>query len=96
MSPVILNLKSKVKTSNPRTFESGTFEYLVSLSAQFSLGYFRQLPITKFPWIKVNNFNLKVFSRLLNKTFDPELSFVSRQTMQQSNLTDFFRVHAPI
>ena len=30
--------------------------------------------------------NFKGFSRLLNKTYDSELSFVSRQTMHQSHL----------
>ena len=33
--------------------------------------------MTKFPSIKVTYLNLKGFSRLLNKTFDLELSFVS-------------------
>ena len=42
--------------------------------------------MTKFPPIEVIYLNLKGFSRLLNKTFDSELSFVSRQTMHQSQL----------
>ena len=42
--------------------------------------------MTKFPSIKVTYLNLKGFSRLLNKTFDSELSFVSRPTMHQSHL----------
>ena len=39
--------------------------------------------MTKFPSIKVIYLNLKGFSRLLNKTYDSELSFVSRQTMHR-------------
>ena len=42
--------------------------------------------MVKSPPIKVTSLNLKGFSRLLNKTFDSELSFVSRQTMHQSHL----------
>ena len=42
--------------------------------------------MAKSPPIKVTSLNLKGFSRLLNKTFDSELSFVSRQTMHQSHL----------
>ena len=42
--------------------------------------------MTRFPPIKVTYLNLKGFSRLLNKTYDSELSFVSRQTMHQSHL----------
>ena len=42
--------------------------------------------MTKFPSVMVTYLNLKGFSRLLNKTFDSELSFVSRQTMHQSHL----------
>ena len=42
--------------------------------------------MTKFPSIKIIYLNLKGFSRLLNKTYDSELSFVSRQTMHQSHL----------
>ena len=44
------------------------------------------LSMKKFPPIKVIYLNLKGFSRLLNKTFDSELSFGSRQTMHQSHL----------
>ena len=42
--------------------------------------------MTKFPSIKVTYLNFKGFSRLLNNTFDSELSFVSRQTMHQYHL----------
>ena len=42
--------------------------------------------MAKSPPIKVTSLNLKGFSRLLNKTFDSELSFVSRQTMHKSHL----------
>ena len=42
--------------------------------------------MTKFPSVMVTYLNFKGFSRLLNKTFDSELSFVSRQTMHQSHL----------
>ena len=42
--------------------------------------------MAKSPPIKVTSLNLKGFSRLLNKTFDSELSFVSLQTMHQSHL----------
>ena len=42
--------------------------------------------MTKFPSIKVTYLNFKGFSRLLNNTFDSELSFVSRQTVHQYHL----------
>ena len=35
VSPVILNLKFKVETSNPNSFQSGTFEYLQILNCYF-------------------------------------------------------------
>ena len=42
--------------------------------------------MTKMLSIKVTYLNFKGFNCLLNKTFDSELSFFSRQTMHQSHL----------
>ena len=42
--------------------------------------------MTKLPSVMVTYLNFKGFSRLLSKTIDSELSFVSRQTIHQSHL----------
>ena len=42
--------------------------------------------VTKYSSKKVTYLHMKGFRRLLNKTLDSELSFVSRQTMHQSHL----------